>query len=446
MIRIGIITISSSLHWIKAVEQFLGDHCEITYITYEKQNEILNIYLENYSFFDGVIFSGEFPYLAVKKGLSTPFPKPAVYFDLTERDFYKTLCKAMIDHKITSFSRTMIDFLFEQNQYLGLKDLVDEKDFPYIYSKDLEGFELETIHEDLLNRHVKLWGEGKIDLSITRATSLSKKLSEYNIKHIILYPSTDSMEEKWSVLLKEIELHRLVENQMAIGILTIKHHGKPNDMDMDLEFKQILLNKALLEFNKKHQLSFMIKRNMLNIEVITSFKELKSITNHFTSCLLLQFLKENLPFHVGIGWGVGYTLHEAQMNAVQANKESMMDKNDSNVYIMTENEHLIGPLGEEKCIEISNESNPKIENLSQQIEVSSLQIQKLLAVMEKLGTNEVMSDDISQTLGITIRAANRILHKLEEKGVAEVIVKKQKKLKGRPKKLYRIDFHKYLSI
>jgi predicted transcriptional regulator len=445
MIRIGVITIGSSLHWIKNIEQILDEKSEVTYITYENQDEILDIYLDNYSFFDGIIFSGELPYLTVKKGLSKPFPKPAVYFDITERDFFKVLCKAMHDFKNFSFRRTMIDFLFEQNQYLGLTEIVNDEEFPYIYSKDITSFGEENSQENLLNSHIKLWQQGKIDLAITRATSISKKLFENNINHIVVFPSSTSMQEKLTVLLKEIELHRLVENQLAFGILTIKNQGPPNEINNDLEFKQVLLNKALLEFNKNHQLTFIIKRNLMNIEVITSFKELRMITDQFKSCALIQFLKDQLPFHVGIGWGVGNTLQEAHTNALQANGESLLNKESSSAYVLTENDQLMGPLGEGSYLEISNQSNPKIENLSKQIEVSSLQIQKLLAVLEKLGTNEVVSDDIAQSLGITIRASNRILSKLEEKGAAEVILKKQKKLKGRPKKIYRIDFHKFLS-
>lgn len=444
MVRIGIITVSSSLLWIKSIEDLIDENCEVTYITYENLNEIKDIYLQNYTFFDGIIFSGELPYLAVKKELPASFTKPAVYFDLTERDFYKTICKAMIDNKHFSFSRTMIDFIFEQNQYLGLHELLNEEEFPYIFSNDLESFSSETIYDDLFHRHLSLWQEGKVDLSITRASSISKKLYKNNIKHILLYPSKESMADKISELMKEIELHRLVENQLAIGILSIKDIHKINEFNHELELRQVLLNKALLEFSQKHQVSFIIKSNVFNMEVITSYKELKLITDHFKTCILLQFLNHHLPFKVGIGWGVGNTLHEAQENALQANGETKKDQISSS-YIMTENEHLIGPLGDENCIEISNESNPLIENLSKQIDISTLQIQKLLAVMEKLNTNEVMSDDISQSLGITIRAANRILHKLEEKGVAEVIIKKQKKLKGRPKKLYKIDFNKYLS-
>ncbi|MDQ0862055.1 hypothetical protein [Bacillus sp. V2I10] len=234
----------------------------------------------------------------------------------------------------------------------------------------------------------------------------------------------------------------MADNQLAIGIFSIKDvHG----VDPEFEFRQILLNKALLEFTKKKQVTFMIKKNTLNMEVVTSKKDLKLITNDFKTCTLSPFLTNTLPFKIGIGWGVGHSIHEAYSNAMQANQEANRNKEDSTTYLMTENDHLIGPLGDEQCIEISNEANPQIENISQQIRISTLQIQKLLAVMEKLNTNELMSDDIAQHLGITIRAANRILNNLEEKGVAEVIVRKQKKLKGRPKKLYKIDFQKHLT-
>lgn len=444
MIRIGIITPYSSLNWIKSIEEYLEENYKVVYIPYKEPNEIKNVYLQNQAFFDGFIFSGQLPYYTAKKELSS-FDKPVVYFDITERDFYKMLCKTMLEHKNFSFSRTLIDFIFKQDNYLGLTELLKEDEFPYIFSEDWESYGSDTIYEDLFDRHSTLWEQGKINISFTRASNLSKKLSEHNIKHIVLNPSKESMLEKISELIKEIELNRLLENQMAFGIISIKDMENVTKIDGEIEFKQILLNKAILEFNKKHGYSFIIQKNVFTFEVITSFKDLKSITNNFKMCTLLNFFNTNLPFKVEIGWGTGHTIEEAKMNAVQANTTAKRNVESSTTYIMTENEHLIGPIGDEHCLDISNESNPKIENLSQQLGISSLQIQKLLAVMEKLNTNEVMVDDIANSLGVTIRTANRILNKLEEKGAAEVTLKKQKKLKGRPGKLYKIDFQKQLE-
>ncbi|MET3291223.1 UNVERIFIED_CONTAM: putative ArsR family transcriptional regulator [Brevibacillus sp. OAP136] len=69
-----------------------------------------------------------------------------------------------------------------------------------------------------------------------------------------------------------------------------------------------------------------------------------------------------------------------------------------------------------------------------------LQIQKILAVLAKMKSSELTGEELAYHLGLTLRQANRILNKLEETGAAKVSYKKQEKLKGRPKKVYHIDF------
>nr|WP_309100397.1 transcriptional regulator [Fredinandcohnia onubensis] len=442
MFQIGIITAKNSLTWIRELENFFDNQCQFTFLPYENFDEIKEMYEKNALFMDGIIFSGQVPYFYIKKELKY-FEKPTIYFDLNESDFYKTLCKTILKEKNFDISRTLIDFIFEQNNFLGLKEWLEEEEFPYFHNEDIESFDTETVYDDVFQQHISLFKAGKIDLSFTRISSISKKLTDNGVKHVIVNPSLESMIKKVNDFINQIKMMRLTENQVAIGNIAISQITISPDMNHDLERKMLLLNQALLDYNTKKQHGFIIQRNFLNFEVITNYKALKDITNEFTQCSLLSYLKQTLPYEIDIGWGIGNSLQEARLNAEHANKERRMDRGTS--YIMTEDEQLIGPLGDETCLQIPNQLNTQIEKFSSQIGMSALQIQKIMAVLEKLQTNEIVSDDLAIHFGISQRAANRILQKLEEKGVAEVSYKKQKKLRGRPKKVYHIDFLAKLS-
>jgi len=442
MFQLGIITAKNSLTWIRELENFFERQCKFTFLPYENFDEIKEMYEKNALFMDGIIFSGQVPYFYMKKELKS-FEKPTIYFDLNESDFYKTLCKTILKEKNFDISRTLIDFIFEQNNFLGLKEWLEKEEFPYFYNEDIESFDTETVYDDVFQQHVTLYEAGKIDFSFTRVSSISKRLTEYGIKHVVVYPSLESMIKKVNDFINQIKLMRLTENQVVIGNIAISKITISPDTNHDLERKMLMLNQALLEYNRKNQYGFIIQRNFLNFEVITNYKALKDITNEFTQCSLLSDLKQTLPYEIDIGWGIGNTLQEARFNAEHANKERRMDRGTS--YIMTEDDQLIGPLGDETCLQIPNQLNIQIEKFSSQIGISALHIQKVMAVMEKLQTTELVSDDLAIHFGISQRAANRILQKLEERGVAEVSYKKQKKLRGRPKKVYHIDFLAKLS-
>ncbi|KRF60620.1 hypothetical protein ASG99_26490 [Bacillus sp. Soil768D1] len=443
MIQIGVISAPQSIEFIKKIEPLIKDRCELVYLPYSNPFEIRNIYLQNYKFFKGIIFGGLFPYTLLKKELKN-FHIPTVYFDINEKDFYKCLSKLMIHHNNLDVSRILIDFIHEDNNFLGLKELLGNKKFPYYYSDNLEDLMTLSLYEDLFIRHLTLWEKGKVDLTFTRTPDLANKLEQYNINHVVVFPSEESMLEKINQLFKEIDLQHLIENRVVIGNITIKNLEKNDEVIKDVEFKKIMLNKSLLEYSEKENRSFIIQKNHLGFEIITTYRDLKEFTKDFTCCSILNYLSKELPFKVNSGWGIGNTIYEARNNAVIANRQTKGSI--SNVsFIVTENEQVIGPLGEEMCLNYSNTIEPFLGKISKQTGISTLHIQKILAVISKAHTNELSAEDMAAYSGVTLRSAYRILNKLEANGYAKVSFIQQKKLRGRPKKIYKITLDQFLK-
>ncbi|MED3983490.1 hypothetical protein P4646_05370 [Peribacillus simplex] len=93
----------------------------------------------------------------------------------------------------------------------------------------------------------------------------------------------------------------------------------------------------------------------------------------------------------------------------------------------------------------SNTIEPFIEKISKQTGVSTLHIQKILAVISKVHTNEISAEDMAAYSGVTLRSAYRILNKLEVNGYAKISFIQQKKLRDRPKKIYKITLDQVLN-
>ncbi|WP_427110223.1 transcriptional regulator [Lysinibacillus xylanilyticus] len=443
MIQIGVIAPSNSIESIKKIEPLINDRCELVYLPYSNTTEIKEIYLQKYKFFKGIIFGGLFPFTLLKKEFRD-FHIPAAYFDINEKDFYKSLSKLLILNHNLDISRILIDFIHKENNFLGLKQLLGNKKLPYYYCDNLEDLMTLSLYDNLFIRHLTLWEQGKVDLTITRTPALSNKLEQYSINHVVMYPSEESMLEKINQLLKEIDLQHLIENRVVIGNITIKNLETNQSVFKDIEFKKIMLNKSLLEYSEQENRSFIIQTNHLGFEIITTYRDLKEFTKDFTCCLILNYLSKELPFKVNSGWGIGNTIYEARTNAEIANRQTI--ENNSNVsYIVTENEQIIGPLGEEMWLNFSNTMDPYIAKISKQTGVSTLHIQKILAVISKVSTNELSAEDLANYLGVTLRSVYRILSKLEINGYAKVQFLQQKKLRGRPKKIYKITLGQVLN-
>ncbi|WP_423800619.1 transcriptional regulator [Neobacillus sp. SAB-20_R2A] len=430
MIKIGVITTPYSLGRIKKIEPMIREQCELIFIPYRKISEIKELYEHYQPFCDGFVCSGELGYKILSKN-TAHFSTPTFYLDIPEGDFYKHLFTISNANKDLNFSRVFIDFISEENGFMGLQKVLKEEEFPYTH--DLEV--LEDIYERTFEKHLTLWKQGKTDLSITRMSNVVSRLEESGIPHIFIFPSIESILEQMKQIINEVQLARLMDNQLAIGIITIEGQETMSDLD----FKQILLHKALMEYNDQYKILSAIQKKHDCFEIITSYGELKELTNQFTQCSVLEYLNKTLSFNTYIGWGAGSSLYQAKTSAENANKEAQLH-GISCAFVITDNQEIVGPLGEEHCIQIINTVEPQLEQLSEKLEISTLQIKKIMAVIAKNMTDELTADELAFHLKITLRQANRILNKLEEKGIAKISHKKQEKLRGRPKKVYKLNF------
>lgn len=434
MIRLAVIIAQQFLPNMQAVQQSMKDQCELTILTYSQLGDTYDLYQQHSSHVDGIIIT-ELGYLYLEERLGS-FPVPTYKYRITEEDFYKCLFQLSVEHKDMDFSRVCIDFIMRHNDYLGLKSVLEPSRFPQTYPFTII---TDRIYQEISEFHVGLWREKKIDFSITRVGNIVPMLRKHGVPHLYLVPSHKSIVQQVETILTEIEMLKLVDNQIAIGYVSIhKLEERPSAMN-DLELKTMLLHKSLLEFTMQEKIPLIIQKTNVSFEMISSSKDLKMITDSFTRCKLMAFLKQHVPFDVNLGWGTGDTMYKARMNAQLANQQSA-DSPVRGTFVIQMNGQVIGPLGDESSLVYWNEVSPQLQRLSEQLDISTLQIQKIMGVISKTESSELTSEEIAFHLGITVRSANRILNQLEEKGIARIAYKKQEKLRGRPKKIYKIDF------
>ncbi|WP_144510400.1 hypothetical protein [Bacillus sp. FJAT-22090] len=434
MPRIRIFTTKNSLKWVKNVEILNIEKCNFEFTIYDSLSHLHEIFSEKIQQVDGILFSGQIPYFYIQHHFKD-INIPMLHFDVTQEDFYRTLSEYIYKHKDFQMKRCLVDFLYEENNYLDIHEWTTKDDIPYFFDASIQAYADINVYEKMRDFHVKMWEQNKVDVSMTRLGNLHELLEPYGIKPLLVVPSERSMIMIIETLLKEIQLIQLIENQVVIAHLKMSIN---RDNVADLEYRQLSINKAILDFGKNNHMSFIIHRNVFYYEVITNYSDFKIITNEMKSCQLASFLTEELQFPVHIGWGVGNSIQEAQLNAEKASQMCAALETES--YILSEEETLIGPLGDKDWIKVNTQYDLGIEKLSVKLNTSPLQIQKIIAVMDRLQSNMIASEDLSVHLGITPRAANRILKKLEEHGAATVSTQIQKKLRGRPKKVYQIHF------
>lgn len=431
--KICVFSTNYSYSWLQNIHQLQIENVEYDIVFYEDLPHLTEVFRENYLKYTAVLFSGQIPYLHIKKYCPAEFATmPSQFIDITERDLYFTLTKVQYENPGFRFRDALIDFLYEENNYLSLKEWLPEEDFPYTLSTSIQVFGEPNAYELVAKRHLELLEEGKIKYCFTRLTNLYMYFSHSDVIPILVTPSLKSMEAAVQKLLKEVEVHSLTKSQVVCGHL--QFNFVENDL-LENEYRQVALYKAILDFNRTYGYSLLIYRSSLHNEIITNFSDYIRITNDETKCSLASFLHEHVPFKVKIGWGIGKTLAIAQAQAEKAS--SYCQKPFTESYRINKEDKLLGPLDGTNVSSIVEQTHSFLEEIAKETNISVFQLEKLYDMMRTYDKNTFTAEEVSVHLSVSTRTANRLLKKLTEYSYAVIIeTLATPSGKGRPKNLF----------
>jgi hypothetical protein len=197
----------------------------------------------------------------------------------------------------------------------------------------------------------------------------------------------------------------------------------------------------LEKFNERSGMSIVIRRNDSMFELTTSNETLRDITQGYSNCLMADYLRGAFGSSVCIGWGLGMDIVSSQRNATKAFMESR--RNASHYpYLVSDAGELIGPLTGVKAVTLSGVASAGVEEAGRLLGIEPANLQKLINLQERRGINLFSSADLAFYLNVTPRSASRILARLAERGYAKVVRNEQTNSKGRPHKIYDVDYRK----
>lgn len=445
LLKIALITTKQLHDYTKEIIDNLNLNCEIQYFVYSNFSNLVEIYAKNYDLVDGFLISS----LLSSQWIKKTYPicrKPVVSFNTDMLNLYKTLFNLVIQDRNTDFSKVYLDFMNSPLFPDKLQKLYDYDKPVYELSdiaENIEELDLGGIFNfcrSIVENITLRWEQGSLDLAIITFSNIAEELEKKGIKYHLACPSKDHVESSVHRIIKDIQLHKLSENQPAVIDISIDKFN-PNDeiFNKDNELLPILLHESITNYNKNHLTNFVIKRNHGSFEIFTSQKTVDRITNNKTICSLTNHLKSTLKFTVSIGYGYGEDVSEAKYLASLANKEAKY-KPYTCSYLATSMDQLVGPLTSENNLIVQNNKMEYYEKVAKKVGLSPINVQKIIATMKILKTDNLTAQDLANQLSITVRSANRFLNKLMETGIAEVIGEEFGTSRGRPKNVYKINF------
>lgn len=435
--EIAIITTEYLRDFVDNVMKELQLDIDYNIYPYVSFQELHHIYQDIPDRINGIITSGSFP-AEILKNCFPDNQRIIRPFNNDDAGIYKLFLQLQQQNRDLACSRIYTDIFdvagIDQEAYLfgdetaSMADKMEES----ISQMTLE--ELIKAEKYYQEKHLRLWREGKTDLSITRFSSLVSKLKE-EIPIQFVYPSVDYIKTVCLRTMQDLKIKEMQGNQMAAIMITIHEFNKLKRSEADTCMEQ--LQKELQHFRKIYQTDLIIQKRNTGFEILTNQNTVKAITKDFHSCELQKFMKTRIEFDIYIGYGIGNDMYQARINASDANREASLHASTTSFLINEKNE-CIGALLADTQLVVGRTVSEPIKMASNRSGLSYLSVQKVFAAADTTKDGKITSRELAYKLSITKRSANRFLSALNEAGFAEVVEIKKSTTKGRPERIYQV--------
>lgn len=425
-IKLGIITPETHMDYFRIIEEEMRSVCQFRFLTISNFRETKDVYLKNLGLVDGFVISGRFLYESIdKECLDTKVPTHILQDN--ENLLYRELFRLLVTEPEFDISRIYVDYAYIIDSFSEFQKYLTHEGKP-INSNDF----FERV-ETMLENHITLWEEKKTDLSITAFGHFVPELKKHGVRYILIRPTLENVKETITEIINEITILKL-KNQRAVVACLSMETAQPPAIEQLQELKD-LVSKFLLSVN----LADTAQISEGYVRLYTTYGSFMKITSDAHNCTLLEYLGESVSETVKIGWGSGHEYYQANENATKAYRQAKAFTGSCSFFI-NEDQKVIGPMKSMNVIQFSEQGDPEIIALAKSMGINNINLQKIISYAEIMRTNKLSSEDVAQCLSMTVRGANRILNKIEEKNYVQTVFEKRDNSKGRPKKYYELLF------
>lgn len=425
-INLGIITPETHMDYFRAIEEDMRPLCQFRFLTISNFRETTDIYLKNLDSVDGFVVSGRMLYESIdKECLDDKVPVHILHDD--ENLLYRELFRLLVTEPGLDISRIYVDYAYVIDSFNEFQQYLTHE------GKPVDSGDLFKQAETMLDNHITLWEEKKIDLSITAFGHFVPELQKHGVRYILIRPTLENVKETISEIINEITILKL-KNQRAVVACLSAHTEQPPPAEQLQELK-VLVGRFLHDMN----LADTAQISDGYVRLYTTYGNFMRITSNANNCTLLEYLEERVQGKVKIGWGSGHEYFQANVNATKAHRQADAYTGNCSFFI-NEEQKVIGPMRSMNVIQFSEQGDPEIIALAKEIGINNINLQRIMSYAEIMRTNKLSSEDVAECLSMTVRGANRILNKIEESQYVQTVFEKRDNSKGRPKKYYELLF------
>ncbi|MGZ9584373.1 hypothetical protein [Paenibacillus marinisediminis] len=432
-IRIGIVgpelQLPTMAHCLSAFPSF-----EPLMKGYRKEEDADKLALSLVGKVEVIVFTGPVPYqLAIAH---QTLPLPLLFVPLSSSVLYRSLLRL---DRLSGDRCYSVDTLSKSVLKSALKELgIANTEWP-VY----EGDPYPTVFE-LVQYHLAVYRSGHSHGALTSVRSVAVHLRKEGVPCEWIQPSEQDIIVTLERALLSTEWRRNKEAQIVIGYIHISESMKQiPDLHTELEDKRSKADIQHIILNFAKSLEGHIQQlNEREYMLVTSRGIFERETGGYKYIPLsnkAQHQKVN-GHKISIGIGFGYTAGDAG-NHARHSLRLALDSGGETCFIVREDASIVGPLE----MSIPNEFNLSLVDTelikrAEAAGMTSLYLSKLMAHTVRSGQLDYYAQELSETLGVTVRTVHRFLLAWTDAGLVEIIGEEKGASRGRPRLRYRISF------
>ncbi|MFF2479590.1 ArsR family transcriptional regulator [Paenibacillus sp. NPDC058071] len=430
-IKLGYVGVEDTMEFVTAI---ISQYAEFECIpfTHERFEEIGPLVSRHADEVDMWLFSGPLPYRAAKE--QTPHvQEPMFYISYSGTGLYRTLCQLFYRERV-DIDRLSFDMYTDEE----LAKVADELQ---LSGSRLHGKAFEGSYQELIDYHVRMRNEGKTDYAVTCVWYVQDKLKSLGVPVLRVVPTESSVQAALTEASRTGETLRYMDAQIAVQLIeTDPYAGIMKDTygSDELYRMELAVSESLMDYSRHVHGSMKIV-SPGRYAIFTTRGILKAATQNFTQIPAYPEL-DGMGAELTCGIGIGQTAYEAELMAGRALLQTR-HYGKGTWMVVFDDKSVHGPLGREERLSFTY-SSEGLQETSERTGLSTITLAKIEAVISKLKTDVIHSNQLAQQMMIMPRSARRILIQLETSGYAEVIGEETVGTRGRPLKLYRISLRR----
>ena len=364
------------------------------------------------------------------------FTIPVHYVPLMGTGLYRALFKVKTLHGL---KRLSVDTIEEKYVNQILTELKESGSTVYFF----EEASFSPI-KDIISFHVKNY-ESTNTVAITGIPTVAQELTELNIPNELTTPTHQDLIVSLERALLSTETRRNKESQVVFGLVNIDNFRKKAETyQAEHEVQQLKLNihKVLLDYTKQLE-GHLIDQGGGEYSFFTTRGIFERETRGYKFIPILQDMEKKFGVTLSIGVGFGRTAADAGFHARVALRRSQ-EIGGNVCYIVREDRSVLGPVDITSPMNYENYNlaitDPELLQKAEKAGMSAAYMSRLMAQVSRFGKFEYTAQELASILNITIRSAHRILLKWMDADIVEIVGEEKIRLKGRPRRIYKLTF------